>query len=399
MKRPSFQFYPGDWLSNGNLRRCTDAEQGVWVRVLCVLHDQDEYGIVRWTLKELAQAANTTPSVLKSLVKKGVLKGAEAREQAEAFVYVPRSGRKDGMPVTLIAAQDGPLWYSSRLVRDEYVRIARSNVAGIGEDNGGAQSDASKSTPNPSPNPPFGEDIGGGFGPCARGRSSSSSSSSSSSLKTNSVLRTGENPPPAVPTMKEQIWQAGKSLLANAGMNKAQCGTFIGKLIKDYDEPTVLEAVQAGVSEQPADPKSYLKATCQRVAGERKSKGARVPGWWKSDDLAMKQAALVGVGPANPSESRDSWHARIQAAIENGGEPPAPVVVDHVQAVPEPERVPLTPEQKEANRAALFGALRGRPVADVQDVVSNDVPQAPLPQGMATGVSLMSGVLSGINQS
>lgn len=271
MKRPSFQFYPGDWLSNGNLRRCTDAEQGVWVRVLCVLHDQDEYGVVRWTLKELAQAANTTPSVLKSLVKKGVLKGAEAREQAEAFVYVPRSGRKDGMPVTLIAAQDGPLWYSSRLVRDEYVRIARSNVAGIGEGNGGAQSDASKSTPNPSPNPPFGEDIGGGFGPCARGRSSSSSSS----LKTNSVLRTGENAPPAVPTMKEQIWQAGKSLLMVGGTAKEQAGTFIGKLISDYGEPAVLEAVQAGVSEQPADPKAYLKAACLRIAGERKPAGGQ----------------------------------------------------------------------------------------------------------------------------
>ena len=38
MKRPSFQFYPEDWLANANLRRCTHEEKGIWIDVMCLLH-------------------------------------------------------------------------------------------------------------------------------------------------------------------------------------------------------------------------------------------------------------------------------------------------------------------------------------------------------------------------
>jgi hypothetical protein len=72
-----------------------------------------------------------------------------------------------------------------------------------------------------------------------------------------------------MPTTKEQIWHAGKSLLMVGGADKAQAGAFIGKLCKDYTEAVVLEAVQIGVTEQPADARAFLRATCQRIAGER----------------------------------------------------------------------------------------------------------------------------------
>lgn len=42
-----------------------------------------------------------------------------------AYIYVPRSGRRDGEPVTLVAEQEGPIWYLSRMVKDEYVRSVR----------------------------------------------------------------------------------------------------------------------------------------------------------------------------------------------------------------------------------------------------------------------------------
>lgn len=121
MKRPSFQFYPGDWSANPNLKRCTFAERGIWLEVICLLHDQPEYGVLRWPLKEIAQAVGCKPADLLALERKGVLKGHDT-QLAEPFVYVPRSGRKDGEPVTLIDTQAGPIWYSSRMVKDEYVR-------------------------------------------------------------------------------------------------------------------------------------------------------------------------------------------------------------------------------------------------------------------------------------
>ncbi|MFZ3120062.1 MAG: YdaU family protein [Variovorax sp.] len=74
----------------------------------------------------------------------------------------------------------------------------------------------------------------------------------------------------AEPTTKAELWKAGKSLLSSAGMPDAQCGSFVGKLCKDYSDEVVVEAVRRAVVEQPADPASFLKATCQAAAGQRR---------------------------------------------------------------------------------------------------------------------------------
>jgi hypothetical protein len=166
VKRPAFQFYTGDWQGNAKLKRCTHAERGIWIAVLCLMHDSEEYGAVRWPLADVAQAVGCKLSELKSLRTKGVLKGADVREQCEAYVYRPRHAGKEGDPVTLIEAQPGPIWYSSRMVRDEYVRTKRGIGTRFGE------------TPKPpsgdSPKPPFGD-----------GPTSSSSSSTSKTVANN----------------------------------------------------------------------------------------------------------------------------------------------------------------------------------------------------------------------
>jgi hypothetical protein len=96
--------------------------------------------ILRWPLKEIAQASGASLAHLRELVDKRVMKGVD-KGDCEGFVYVPRSGRKDGEPVTLIVPQGGPIWYSTRMVRDEYVRTIRAESGGNGV--------ASKATPKP----------------------------------------------------------------------------------------------------------------------------------------------------------------------------------------------------------------------------------------------------------
>jgi hypothetical protein len=164
MKRPSFQFYPGDWQSDLKLRRCSPAARGVWLDLLCALHDSDDgYGLLRWPLKEIASTVGASMPHVRELVNKGVFRGGDT-EVTEPLIYTPRTGRKDGVPVTLIATQPGPLWYSKRLVKDEYVRTIRgeSSRFGAGDD------DAPKPDGKVAPKPPFDD-----------GTSSSSSSSSS----------------------------------------------------------------------------------------------------------------------------------------------------------------------------------------------------------------------------
>lgn len=165
MKRPSFQFYPGDWQGNAKLRRCTHAERGVWVDVMCLMHDSEEYGVLRWPLADIAQAVGCKPTELKSIERKGVLKGVDSGS-LEPFIFTPRHAGKDGEPVTLIPKQDGPIWYSSRMVRDEYIRQKRGEGSRFGAE------------PNGTPKVGNGDCLGMGQGD---GPSSSSSSSSSKS--------------------------------------------------------------------------------------------------------------------------------------------------------------------------------------------------------------------------
>lgn len=171
MKRPSFQFYPADWRNNAKLRRCSEAARGAWIDVLCLLHDFDEYGVCRWPLAELARAAGVQIKLVKELVSKEVLKGAD--KGAPDYTYAPRHAGKLGQPVTLVVAGDGPCWYCSRFVRDEYVRQRRGQASRFSSDNqpglvddSGDDSSPPKDIPNTppieGPKPPLGDRQGDG---------------------------------------------------------------------------------------------------------------------------------------------------------------------------------------------------------------------------------------------
>lgn len=178
MKRPSFQFYPADWLGNANLKRCTREEKSIWIDLMCLFHDQEEYGLIRWPIAELAAAVGEPVRKLKSLVAKGVLKGADAGQKCEPFIYTPRSGRKEGSPVTLVPEQDGPIWYSSRMVRDEYIRGVRGGETRFEKSDGPSPKPPPNSSPKAAPKPPFGD------GSTSSSSSSDKLASSSSSLPT-----------------------------------------------------------------------------------------------------------------------------------------------------------------------------------------------------------------------
>ena len=168
MKRPAFQFYPADWRSNAKLRRCSDAARGAWMDVLCVLHDSDEYGVARYPLTELARAAGVPLRLLKELVAKDVLKGAD--KDAPAYVFTPSHAGKDGEPVTLVDESAGPCWYCTRFVRDEHVRQKRGASTRFSGDN-----QPPKVEPKGAPKPPIGDGEGDG--------ASSASASASSTAR------------------------------------------------------------------------------------------------------------------------------------------------------------------------------------------------------------------------
>ena len=74
--------------------------------------------------------------------------------------------------------------------------------------------------------------------------------------------------------------------------------------------------------------------------------------WWRSDETALAKAMEVGAGPARAHESRTEWHARIQAAIDNGGKPPTPA-----STLRQPEPIALPSDERtgpsDASRSAM----------------------------------------------
>ncbi|CAN7594159.1 hypothetical protein LJR039_004341 [Pseudorhodoferax sp. LjRoot39] len=256
MKRPSFQFYPADWTTDLALRRCSPAARGVWMDVLCALHNSDDqYGLLRWPLKEIASTIGAPMAAMRELVEKGVLKGSDKRID-EALVYVPRHGRKDGEPVILIDTQAGPLWYSKRLVKDEYIRTIRGEssrfVAADGE--------ASKATPRAAPKPPFGD-----------GTTSSSSSSSSG----NSEANASAGKPALEPA--EIIFGYGLPLLTNAGTPEKQARSFLGALRKrPGGDAAVVNAIRDCLREKPLQPLEWLAAALPPASVEARPKAEPV---------------------------------------------------------------------------------------------------------------------------
>lgn len=264
--RPAFQFYPADWRNNAKLRRCSPAARGVWVDVLCILHDSDEYGVLRWPLADIAQAAGATAKLLRELVAKGVLKGADSC--AEAFVFAPRHGGKDGDPVTLVESSSGPCWYCSRFVRDEYVRQRRGANTRFSDDN-----PPPKKAPKAEPKVGIGDNKGYG-------------ASSSSSVKQELLDPTGLGA--AAPV--DPLWHTGLSFLVRKGVPEKSARSFLGKLKQAVGDMAAGALLAEAESDDITDPVPWLQAAA-------KSQGA--------SNANRPQRSRVGLADRHPRPDFD----------------------------------------------------------------------------------------------
>ncbi len=113
MKNPAFQFYPGDWMKDPQLRAVSSACRGLWIDMLCLMWESARRGFLvhptgrAVTTEQLARmtgnSADDTAGMLQELEDCGVCS---------------RTG-------------DGIL-YSRRLERDERIRQVRSDAGKLG---------------------------------------------------------------------------------------------------------------------------------------------------------------------------------------------------------------------------------------------------------------------------
>jgi hypothetical protein len=106
-KRPAFQFYPGDWVREAGLQTCSLAARGLWIQMICLMHEGEPYGHLRFGTKTisveiLARMVGETPALVRRLTA----------ELEEAGVF---SRLADGT------------MFSRRMVRDEHIRETRAD--------------------------------------------------------------------------------------------------------------------------------------------------------------------------------------------------------------------------------------------------------------------------------
>lgn len=137
-KRPSFQFYPKDWQSDPSLAACSLSSRGMWMELVCIMHDSDRYGYLPSQLVDIndiqgslsfesegKQALNTHDRLLHML------------DASPDFCYrlsrMVRSTPDEVRNCLIELAQmkvfdfsDSGIMHSKRMVRDEEIRRKRA---------------------------------------------------------------------------------------------------------------------------------------------------------------------------------------------------------------------------------------------------------------------------------
>jgi hypothetical protein len=63
-KLPWFKFYPTWWLGDTELSKCTSATRGVWIDLLCAMHQSGRSGELRGTTDQIARLARCSTAEL-----------------------------------------------------------------------------------------------------------------------------------------------------------------------------------------------------------------------------------------------------------------------------------------------------------------------------------------------
>jgi hypothetical protein len=161
LKRPAFQFYPGDWLRDTALRACSLAARGLWMDMISFMHQGYPYGYL--TLPAKDGDKDTLRPILPTILARMV--GAAPEEVEGLLVELEHAG--------VFSRTDDRTIFSRRMVSDEKIRETRAS--------GGANSLNNPNVPRPKSEQK--DTLQGSLGVSLAGSFEVSPSSSSSSSK------------------------------------------------------------------------------------------------------------------------------------------------------------------------------------------------------------------------
>jgi hypothetical protein len=96
MKQPAFQFYTGDWLKDPALTLCTSSARGVWIDLICAMHESGRSGELRGTPDQLARVARTsTADLTQALTDLQATGAADVTERNGVVTVVNRRMKRE----------------------------------------------------------------------------------------------------------------------------------------------------------------------------------------------------------------------------------------------------------------------------------------------------------------
>lgn len=96
MKKPAFQFITGDWKKDEKLSMCGPATRGVWIDLLCAMHDNDHSGVVVGTMIQLSRVARCTLLEMQDALQElSYTKAADIAQDGETITITNRRMAKE----------------------------------------------------------------------------------------------------------------------------------------------------------------------------------------------------------------------------------------------------------------------------------------------------------------
>lgn len=245
MKNPWMKFYPSDWRGDAKLRMCSIAARGLWLEMLAIAHEAEEYGFVTINGK------SPTNLQLAKMV------GEDESWVTQWVTELENSG-------VFSRTSDGVI-YSRRMVRDyKKAEVSREN----GKTGGSSKHKKNKDDldlGNLKPTQPVTETSKLGN----QNLKSSVSKIEPDDLAPDTRYQipdysvpngTGANAPRVVDVGK-QVWEVGLKLLAGYGIPEKRARPILGKWVKAAgSESKLLEVLNEAGSEERAEIVSFVEA-------------------------------------------------------------------------------------------------------------------------------------------
>ncbi len=85
MKKPSLQFYPGDWRKDPTVMCLSLAARGLWFEMLMLMHESPRRGYLDLTEQQLSRSVGSTPAEVRRVLKELEQAGTFSREAGVIF--------------------------------------------------------------------------------------------------------------------------------------------------------------------------------------------------------------------------------------------------------------------------------------------------------------------------